>query len=457
MLNVFFLRLIIAVDLGTVSLKAGSRGYFQGAYLKDEHLAVALTSKVGDAEPLYAGGSERLFPHWSWVRGTSTKTLMPWVAVKGGFGAALEGEGISRHELSDWVVDGRTLQVSDDGVANVCCIEQTAAPNASVYLLFLYGENVGVGKVQTVAPEAQLSNRVDGLKPTEALKAKRVAIVGVGSGGSMTAVNMAAAGVGTLHLFDKDVLSSENVFRHACDFRHLGRAKVLAVKDQIAGYDLPTRVVVNDQDVVADTKDLWATMSEVDLVIGATDGVRTRRLVNYLAVRCRTPLIIAAAFQNASIGEIIRVRPGESACYECTRLVLSAAGSLQLLPDADESATHIPYGRELEPGEEARLVNQGSRADVAMVAALQSRVAITTLLSTEMDDDPLPTDYLTWGMRKFTDLAGPFNFEHPFSTNWVHLERQDACPVCRDIGRPVDEKADRAYQEIMASFGEASA
>jgi len=88
----------------------------------------------------------------------------------------------------------------------------------------MYDDEVGVGEVQTVSSKPRLSARLDGLKPAEALQSKRVAIIGVGSGGSATAVNLAAAGAGTLHLFDKDFLSEENVFRHACDLRHLGRA-----------------------------------------------------------------------------------------------------------------------------------------------------------------------------------------------------------------------------------------
>lgn len=452
-----FFRLIIAAGLGTVSLKAGTRGYFHGSLIKDEQLAVALTSQADEGEPLFAAGSERLFLHWSWVYGTSTKKLVSWVAVKAGFAVALKAGRISRSNLADWLADEHPIDLPDEAVSNLCCIEPSADQNASVALLYVFGDKVGIGEVQTVAPEPRLSARVDGLTPSEALQAKRVALVGVGSGGSMVAVNLAAAGVGTLHLFDKDVLSEDNVFRHACDLRHIGRAKVLAVKDQIACYDLPSKIIAHDQDVVKDAGDLWAAMAEVDLVLCATDSILSRRLVNYVAVRSGMPLVMACTFQNASIGEIIRVKPAESACYECTRLELSKAGVLQLLTDAEESESHVPYGREAEPGEEAQGINQGSRADVAMVAALQSQVAISTLLTGESIVDPLPTDYLTWGGRVVTNLSGPFNFERPFSTNWVHLERQDACPVCGDIGRPVDKESDRAYEEIMASLQRPSA
>jgi len=449
---VFFLRLIVAEGLGAVSLNTGTRGYFHGSSIKGERLAVAMSSHVQGGESLYAAGTLRLFQHWSWTYGTSTNELLPWVAVKSGFASALKAGRISRGNLANWVADQQPLDLPDEPVTNLCCIEPDANEVPAVKLLFLYDDKVGVGEVQTVSSKPRLSTRLDGLKPAEALQSKGVAIIGVGSGGSTTAVNLAAAGVGTLHLFDKDFLSEENVFRHACDLRHLGRAKVLAVRDQIASYNLPANVIIHDQDVVEDASDLWAVMTEVDLVLCATDSILSRRLVNYIAVRSKLPLVMACTFQNASIGEIINVKPGESACYECTRLELSKAGALQLLPDAEESGSHIPYERAAESDVELSTPNQGSRADVSMVAALQSRIAISALLIKEFSENPLPADYLTWGVRVITSLSDPFNFERLFSTNWVHLQRRAECPVCGDIGSPIDKESDRTYEEIMASL-----
>jgi len=447
-----FFRLILAKGLGRVSVKAGTRGYFGGWFVNSERLAVAVSSKPRGGEPLFADGTVRLFQHWYWPYGTSTKELVLWVAVKRGFSNALKAERISRNNLADWVADQQPLDLAEEPVTNLCCIELDANDETIVKLLFLFDNKVGVGQVQTIASEPELSPRLDGLKPSNDLQLKRAAIVGVGSGGSMVAVNLAAAGVGTLHLFDKDFLTGENVFRHACDLRHVGRPKVLAVRDQIASHNLPAKVVSHDQDVVEDASELWAVMTEVDLVLCATDSILSRRLVNYIAVRSGLPLIMACTFQNANIGEIIYVKPGESACYECTRLQLSKVGVLQVLTDADESIGLVPYGSEVERAVGPAAVNQGSRADVTIVAALQSRVAINALLRNEAPEKSLPADYLTWGGRIITSFSDPFNFERPFGTNWVHLDRQDECPVCGEIGRPIDKRSDRTYEEIMATL-----
>jgi molybdopterin/thiamine biosynthesis adenylyltransferase len=446
-----FFRLVIAEGLGAVSLKAGTRGYFNGCFINSERLAVALSSKVTGGESLYGGGTIRLLQHWCWAYGTSTKELVLWVEVKSGFSSALKAEQISRNNLANWVTDQQPLDLPDEPVTNLCCIEPDANDEIIVKLLFLFDDKVGVGQVQTIASEPKLSARFDGLKPAEALQPKRAAIVGVGSGGSMVAVNLAAAGVGSLHLFDKDILTEENVFRHACDLRHVGRTKVLGVKDQIASYNLPARVITHEQDVVKDASDLWTVMTEVDLVLCATDSILSRRLVNYIAVRSGLPLVMACTFQNASIGEILHVKPGESACYECSRLELSKAGALQVSTDAEVSGSHVPYASESASEAELMAGNQGSRSDVAIVAALQSRIAIGALLTNEYGNS-FPTNYLTWGGRVVASLSDPFNFERPFSTNWVHLQRQAECLVCGDIGRPIDKESDRTYEEIMANL-----
>jgi molybdopterin/thiamine biosynthesis adenylyltransferase len=447
----FLFTLVVPEGLASLALQSGSRGYLQGTIMSEEYLGVGLSSQVDDQDPVIAAGSRPLTYHWSWVSGSSTKQLVRWIEVKPGFTAELQDKRISRENISDWIADG--LPLPEVNEPSLCCIEP-AEPQPRVNLIVAIAEEVLAGRVHIIPTARQLS-RLDGLAPVAALRSKRVAIVGLGSGGSAAAVNLASAGVGTLHLFDKDELSVDNLFRHACDLRHVGREKARAVKDLIDSYHLPTDVQTHNQNVVDDTSHLWSVSAEVDLIICATDSVQSRKLVNYLAVHTGVPLLLAATFRNASIGEIIRVRPGESACYECTRLALSATGALQLLPDAEESESLVPYADEsIAAGAEIES-NRGSRADVAMVAALLSRMAIDTLLQSETLE-PMPGDYLTWGGRAISDRAQPFNFERPFSTTWVHMQRAEKCPVCATLGKELDQGTAETYRQIMASLGAAS-
>lgn len=454
-----FSQLIIPEKLGTLSLEAGTRGSFKGDLIQEECLAVARSSRVGDAEPFFVPGSGRLFAHWSFLNGTSRDRLVPWVAVNPGFGVALLARQISRIGLREWITDGMSTDPSEEPIAMLCCVEPVEGREARVHLLLLADEKVILGKVQSVAAGPRESARTDGLRPIKSLQGKRVAVVGLGSGGSMAALDLAAAGVGTLHLFDRDELNSDNLFRHACDLRHLGRAKVLAVRDLIQSFDLPSSVVPYEQDVVENAKTLWAAMHEVDMVLCATDNVPSRRLVNYLAVHTDTPLAMACTFRNARLGEIIRVLPAKTACYECTRLALREAGAIEPLVDGEEdaSAPDSPYGlAEGDSEHPAQSANQGTRADVAIVAALLCRVAITTLLAGEGEADHLPSNYLAWGGRIETELPDPFNFERPFGTNWAHIAPREDCPVCGSPRNLIDATVDEEYEKIMASLPDAA-
>ncbi len=448
-------QLIIPEELGTLSLQAGTRGWLKGSVIGKEYLGVAYASRVGSGEYFYAPGSSRLFDHWAFFHGSTQDQLAPWFAVKPGFGRALAAsrKRVGR-ELASWISDGEPLGLPEGQPTSICCFEPVEGGDADVYLILAGLEDkIFKGVVHRVGAQPRPPARLDGLRPMKALAEKRVAVVGVGSGGSMAALDLAAGGVGTLHLFDKDDLTLENLFRHACDLRHLGRAKVLAVRDLIRSYDLPAVVEPHEQDVVDDAQDLWKMMDEVDLVLCATDSVLSRRLVNYVCVQSGTPLVMACTFRNARIGEIIRVLPGESACYECTRIALREAGALEPVEAGDSAAAaSLPYGLSEGDEEEGSGANQGTRSDVAMVAALQSRIAIMTLLAGDPDVDKLPRDYMTWGGRVETGLSDPFNFERPFSVNWVPLTRREACPVCAEVGRPLDPGIDEEYESIMANL-----
>lgn len=446
-----FLRLVIPETLGKLSLEGGTRGWFDGSGVEGERLAVVRASRVGEGDPIFAPGSWRLFDHWAFFNGKSNDKLIPWVAVRVGFGFALASSKAARKEdLTDWIVDGKPPELLDGEINSLCCLEPLKSGSVRVHLLVVLDDgNVIRGRVDTVSGQPKLPARLDGLRPIQALAEKRVAIIGLGSGGSMAALNLAASGVGTLHLFDKDYLTVDNLFRHACDMRHLGRAKAHAVRDLMAYFDLPSASTTYVGDVMDDAEDLWGVMGEVDLVLCATDNVISRRLVNYVCVHTGTPLVMACTFRNARLGEIIRVLPGESACYECTRLILREAGALESASEQGDGTAAVPYGLTEEAGP-ASQSNQGTRADVAIVAALLSRVAVMTLLSADTEEDRLPRDYVIWGGRVETNLPEPFRFERPFGMNWVPLERREECLVCGHVGRPPSPEVDGEYKEIMA-------
>src|SRR5688572_32842036 len=76
-------------------------------------------------------------------------------------------------------------------------------------------------------------DRIKGVVDVEDLRAKHALVVGLGSGGSTVALELAKAGVGRLTLVDRDMLEEANAIRHECDARYVGWSKADAVADLI--------------------------------------------------------------------------------------------------------------------------------------------------------------------------------------------------------------------------------
>ena len=73
--------------------------------------------------------------------------------------------------------------------------------------------------------EADLFSRVTGIFDSTILAPKTVGVVGLGSGGSVCALEMAKCGVGTFILVDFDRLKSHNLSRHICGLADVGRLR----------------------------------------------------------------------------------------------------------------------------------------------------------------------------------------------------------------------------------------
>ncbi|MEO0561180.1 MAG: ThiF family adenylyltransferase, partial [Chloroflexota bacterium] len=68
--------------------------------------------------------------------------------------------------------------------------------------------------------------RLLGADNLDRLRATKVAVVGLGSGGGFVAESMAMSGVANFVLVDNDVIEDNNVVRHVADLRDVGQPKV---------------------------------------------------------------------------------------------------------------------------------------------------------------------------------------------------------------------------------------
>ena len=463
-------HLVLPDGLGTQLAKISLRGQLRGRVAEDESLFVAFEGvgelpredvEISDEEDADLGSirvpaTRRIFNHWMFSRLEASMARLTFVVVKPGFERALRSKEVATAaDTALWTQDGKPIGALEASQNNwsVCVLEQEGDIVRSILVICLSGRNFYREEIDVIPGEPQMPTRMDGLAPVQSLRTQRVAVIGVGSGGSMTTLALAAAGVGTIHLFDHDRISVDNVFRHACNINQVGRAKVLAMRDLVADHQLPTLIVPHETNVVENTTRLWETMNEVDLVICATDNTPSRRLANYLCVRTNTTLLLGCAFHNAQIGEIIRVRPGVSACYECTRAYLRSIGALIALSAKEAEAENVSYDSQTTSSGASTTENIGTRVDVSLIASLLAKAAMTTLLSHNRDGEAdLPSDYLAWGVNASQEFPAPYSFDLPFSVNWMKIPRQNNCLVCADVGEPHDDEIEGLYAHIMENL-----
>jgi molybdopterin/thiamine biosynthesis adenylyltransferase len=155
-------------------------------------------------------------------------------------------------------------------------------------------------------------------KNVEAARARlagaRVLIVGVGGLGTPAALELAAAGLGTLGLMDGDAVELSNLQRQILyRTEDVGRRKVAAAAERLTALYPSLRVETFDERLQPDN--LAARFTGFDFVIDATDGIGSKYLVNDGAVIVGVPYSHAGvvAFQ----GQAMTVIPHRSACLRC--------------------------------------------------------------------------------------------------------------------------------------------
>src|SRR6185437_8572993 len=174
------------------------------------------------------------------LAGTLEDTLIKWTKVPPGFFEMYRPlTDISTDELAS-KMSITVEQLLDENSRRICAIMAgDKGPRVQAYLVKAKVDITRLYRMHTVVltesvdPFSRLP--ADLIKP---LQAKKVAIVGLGSGGSEIALNLACAGVGHLVLFDDDRLSMENYIRHVLHGRDLGRNKINGIVDDLRARNL---------------------------------------------------------------------------------------------------------------------------------------------------------------------------------------------------------------------------
>jgi adenylyltransferase/sulfurtransferase len=120
-----------------------------------------------------------------------------------------------------------------------------------------------------------------------------VLIVGVGGLGSPVALYLAAAGVGTMHLVDADVVSLSNLGRQVLyNTLHLGLPKVTVAQQVLQALNPDVQVVPHHK--FLDQENALALVERADVVIDCSDNFATRYLLHDVCKQAGKPLVYGA-------------------------------------------------------------------------------------------------------------------------------------------------------------------
>ena len=284
--------------------------------------------------------------------------------------------------------------------------------------------------VNRLPNEDELYSRSQGLLEGQILADKRVVIIGLGSFGSLIAVELAKAGIGGYSLFDFDRIEPSNIARHACGLQDLGRLKTNSVKDLILQKNPFARVATHDVNINECLPDLKNEVAKSDLVISVTDENRSRLNINQVALSTGTPAIFGRAITRAAGGDVFRFRPNEGPCLNCVfgAGLLSASDEISTFRQADHIAPAYVDRESL-----GSVVQVGLSSDIVPITNMMVKLALLEIsrgLPSGLDSltEDLTADFYIWANRRDESYA-----------EWPPMEYQaDRISILRWYGAQVD-------------------
>ena len=149
----------------------------------------------------------------------------------------------------------------------------------------------------------------------ERLQAASVLVVGLGGLGCPAALYLAAAGVGTLILADGDAIELSNLQRQvAHGDADLGLNKAASAAASIAALNPEVKVQVEPR--YLDAGAMASLLSDLDLVVDASDNYPTRFELNRACIAAGVPMVSAAAVRDEGQLSVFDPHRG-GPCYRC--------------------------------------------------------------------------------------------------------------------------------------------
>jgi len=273
-------------------------------------------------------------------------------------------------------------------------------------------------------------SRNTSLLETDIMLKKWAIISGLGSVGSLVALELAKTGVGNFLLIDQDTLGVHNICRHQCGLLDVGQFKVNAVKEKILQIN-PTANVIVYTDIIERVPQrlLDEACTDEAIIIGCADNREGDIYANSIASNYNIPFVSIGLWERAFAGELFYSIPGAMPCYSCP------FGKNNGLSNRTSTNRRVyvtrsgPIEVNFEPG---------ISTDINFVTLIGVKLIIDLFNKDTLDYIPKVINYLsqftlvcnTNDTRIGGDLAEIFT--HPLQiTQSVTVEYEKPCPPCK--------------------------
>ncbi|MFA4828786.1 MAG: ThiF family adenylyltransferase [Thermodesulfovibrionales bacterium] len=271
--------------------------------------------------------------------------------------------------------------------------------------------------------ETDMGERIPEL---QALRDKKVAVIGLGNLGAPSAIEFAKAGVGELRIIDYDIVEGGTIVRWPFGLSAVGLGKVDCIKDFIAK-NFPYTNVVPEIHRLGSTEQRVDGRTEleilnnffvgIDLVFDATAEYGIQHFLADLCQANKIPYVCISTTFGIWGGRIYRIAPGKTeGCWVC----------LQIFRDKNKDWVPIadPKG-EVHPKGCAAPTFTGANFDSLQISSAGVRLAVATLCAGVSDGYP----NFDWdvGVVDFRDVNG-----QAIAPNWrtFQLKKHPECKRC---------------------------
>ncbi|HTL57460.1 MAG TPA: ThiF family adenylyltransferase [Candidatus Limnocylindrales bacterium] len=279
--------------------------------------------------------------------------------------------------------------------------------------------------------------RISGLIDPQQLCSKKIAIVGLGSGGSRVAAELGRMGVQLL-LVERphEKLEEHNIVRHLLGYSSLGRSKLTETAHYLAEVNPGLYPCCHALDVVEQPASFTRLLTEQrpDVIAVCTDNEASKHVINEVALRLGIPQIGAGVYDGGIGGEIYIVVPGR-ACYGCI------ADHLQL----ERYSPPRPPGAGYDGNEPPTPAVSALNLDIEQIALLQSRFLLELLFAGQSTFLGFNIEF---NLCVFANRLVPGTFERPLHADFFSIPRRENCLECGGAPKDVDEEAEKILTRL---------